>query len=170
MIYVWFKMNSIGMWDSKHESSHTHTKELWRHANLYSFSRLICKSLYTQISITTNLFFFFRNFVLLKIWQNLRKITQSYNKTQNFPNFCSRKCFQFFFHWLQLTLFIMSNMFIFFVTKHGFDLWALIEGEMKQLKANIQIYFKLDDFVLTFKLESWNIEKKYYFYYILWFF
>jgi hypothetical protein len=23
MIYVWFKMNSLGMWDSKHESSQT---------------------------------------------------------------------------------------------------------------------------------------------------
>jgi hypothetical protein len=61
----------------------------------------------------------------------------------------------------------MNNMFIYLFTKHGFDLWTLIEGEMKQLKANIQIYLKLDDFVLTFKLESWNIEKKYYSYYFL---
>ncbi len=54
----------------------------------------------------------------------------------------------------------MSNMFIFIFTKHGFDLWTLKDGEMKQLKAKIQRYFKLDDLQLTFKLKSWNIEKK----------
>lgn len=54
----------------------------------------------------------------------------------------------------------MSNMFIFIFTKHGFDLWTLKDEEMKQLKAKIQIYFKLDDLQLTFKLKSWNIEKK----------
>jgi len=52
----------------------------------------------------------------------------------------------------------MSNIFILFFTKHGFDLWILIEGEMKQLKANIKIYFKLDDLQLNFKLEPWNID------------
>lgn len=53
----------------------------------------------------------------------------------------------------------MSNMFIFIFTKHGFDLWTLKDEEMKQLKAKIQRYFKLDDLQLTFKLKSWNIEK-----------
>jgi hypothetical protein len=38
-------------------------------------------------------------------------------------------------------------------------LWTLKDEEMKQLKAKIQIYFKLDDLQLTFKLKSWNIEK-----------
>ncbi len=33
MIYVWFKMNSLGVWDSKHESSHTHTRTHTRTMN-----------------------------------------------------------------------------------------------------------------------------------------
>ncbi len=55
----------------------THTQEPWTHANLYFVSRLIRKSCYTQISITTKIFSFLQ-FCVIEI---LEKFQQNYSKS-----------------------------------------------------------------------------------------